>query len=62
MSTASELLDTYPSINLNNYDEDDVAVLHQWASDANDELWELNRRLENANTALSQIQNIAEEK
>ena len=37
-------------------------VLHQWASEANDELWELNRRLENANTALSQIQNIAEEK
>lgn len=61
MSTVSELIDTYPSINLNKYDEEDVELLHRWASEANDELWELSRRLENANSLLDKIRDIVEE-
>ena len=61
METVTELICTYPSINLNNYDKNDVETLFQWASKANDELWELHVRICNANKSLSRIQDIAEE-
>lgn len=57
----SKLLNTYFELNLNNYDEDDVAALNSWAIQAYDELENLTYRLEKANKRLSKINDLAEE-
>lgn len=61
MQRVKELLNSFDGINLNNYDEDDVHKLEQWALDAYDELLNLRCRLETANELLNKINYIAEE-
>lgn len=61
MSTALELIDRYPSINLYNFDNNDVALLHAWAEEASYELYNLNKRLYEANNVINKIAYLAEE-
>lgn len=55
------LLDYFRELNPNNYDDEDLRNLVNWANDAVDEIAVLQDRLELANKRLSKINEFAEE-
>ena len=56
-----DLLDSYRELNPNNYDDEDLRNLVDWANDAVDEIIVLRNRLALANKRLSKINDLAEE-
>lgn len=57
----NKLLNSYQEINLNNYDDDDLRNLRDWADMAYTEIDELQDRLDLANKRLEDIRYLAME-
>lgn len=57
----NKLLNSYQEINLNNYDDDDLRNLRDWADMAYTEIDELQDRLDLANKRLEKINDLAME-
>lgn len=56
-----DLVDSYRELNPNNYDDEDLRNLVDWANDAVDEITVLRDRLALANKRLNKINDLAEE-
>lgn len=57
----SNILNSYRELNLNNYDDDDLRNLRDWADTAYTEIDELQDRLDLANKRLEKINDLAME-
>lgn len=57
----NKLLNSYKEININNYDDDDLRNLRNWADMAYAEIDELQDRLDLANKRLEKINDLAME-
>jgi hypothetical protein len=56
-----DLLDSYRELNPNNYNDEDLSHLIEWASDAYNEIYVLREKLVLANKRLAKIKDLAEE-